>query len=151
MQLSINGTTQEVDVDADMPLLWVLRDELGLTGSKYACGIQQCGACKVHIDGEAIPSCGLAAGDAIGKDIITIEGLGAGGLHAVQKAWIEDAVAQCGYCQSGQVMATAAFLAKNPNPTEDDVRTALARNLCRCGTYPRIVTAVLKAAEMMGS
>jgi isoquinoline 1-oxidoreductase subunit alpha len=149
MKLSINGATQEVDVDADMPLLWVLRDELGLTGSKYACGIQQCGACKVHVDGVAQPSCGLPAGEVVGKDIVTIEGLGANGLHPVQQAWIDDAVAQCGYCQSGQVMAAAAFLAKNSNPTEDDVRTALARNLCRCGTYPRIVAAVLKAAEVM--
>jgi isoquinoline 1-oxidoreductase subunit alpha len=151
MKLTINGTTAEVDVPADMPLLWVVRDELGLTGTKYGCGIEQCGACKVHVNGDDVPSCQLPVSDVDGKSVTTIEGLGGAGLHPVQQAWIDQAVSQCGYCQSGQLMAAAALLANNPDPTEDDVRTALARNLCRCGTYPRIVSAVLAAAEEMRS
>jgi isoquinoline 1-oxidoreductase subunit alpha len=151
MKLRVNGNTQEVTVPDDTPLLWVIREELGLTGTKYGCGIAQCGACKVHIDGVDVPTCTLPAVDAVGTEVITIEGLGAAGLHPVQQAWIDNAVSQCGYCQPGQIMAAAAFLARNQNPTEEDVRVALARNLCRCGTYPRIVSAVLDAAKRMRS
>jgi isoquinoline 1-oxidoreductase subunit alpha len=154
MKLMVNGIAQDVQVDADTPLLWVIREELGLTGTKYGCGIAQCGACKVHVDGDDVPSCTLPVSDAVGKTITTIEGLAgkaATGLHPVQQAWIDEAVSQCGYCQSGQIMAAAALLATNPNPNEGDVRTALARNLCRCGTYPRIVSAVLAAAKQMRS
>jgi isoquinoline 1-oxidoreductase subunit alpha len=151
MKLRVNGKDEEVEVSDDTPLLWVVREELGLTGTKYGCGIAQCGACKVHLDGDDVPSCTLASIDAVGKEIVTIEGLGADGLHPVQQAWIDNAVSQCGYCQPGQIMAAVAFLATNPNPTEDDVRIALARNLCRCGTYPRIVSAVLDAAKRMRS
>jgi isoquinoline 1-oxidoreductase subunit alpha len=151
VKLNVNAKTHNIDVPDDIPLLWVLRDELGLTGTKYACGIQQCGACKVHVDGLAVPSCGVLAADVEGKEIITIEALGGQLLHPVQQAWIDESVSQCGYCQSGQLMAAAALLAKNPDPTADEVRTALARNLCRCGTYPRIVAAVLKAAEALRS
>jgi isoquinoline 1-oxidoreductase subunit alpha len=149
MKLSINGKPEEVDVADDMPLLWVLRDELNLTGTKFSCGIEQCGACMVHVDGQAVPSCKLPASAVTSKEVTTIEGLGGDGLHPVQQAWIDGAVSQCGYCQSGQLMRAAQLLAENPNPTEDDVRDALDRNLCRCGTYPRIVSAVLRAAKAM--
>jgi isoquinoline 1-oxidoreductase subunit alpha len=149
MKLRVNGKSQEVAVSDDTPLLWVIREELGLTGTKYGCGIEQCGACKVHVDGKDVPSCNLPAGEVVGKEVVTIEGLGEPGLHPVQQAWIDNAVSQCGYCQPGQIMAAVALLKVNPIPTEDDVRTALARNLCRCGTYPRIVSAVLEAAKRM--
>jgi isoquinoline 1-oxidoreductase subunit alpha len=151
MKLRVNGKDQELAVSDDTPLLWVVREELGLTGTKYGCGIAQCGACKVHVDGKDVPSCNLPASEVVGKEVVTIEGLGEPTLHPVQQAWIDNAVSQCGYCQPGQIMAAVALLKANPNPTEDDVRTALARNLCRCGTYPRIVTAVLDAAKRMGS
>ena len=146
MQLTVNGKTFEVDVEPDMPLLWVLRDELGLTGTKYGCGIARCGACTVHVDGMPVRSCQLAAADVDGE-ITTIEGLGAPAvLHAVQAAWIEHQVAQCGYCQSGQIMAAAAFLETNPDPSDSDIDAAMSANLCRCGTYPRIREAVKAAA-----
>jgi isoquinoline 1-oxidoreductase subunit alpha len=151
MKLRVNGSTQDITTSDDTPLLWVIREELGLTGTKYGCGIAQCGACKVHIDGVGVPSCTMPVADAVGKEVITIEGLGGDGLHPVQQSWIDNAVSQCGYCQPGQIMAAAAFLVTNPNPTEEDVRIALARNLCRCGTYPRIVLAVLDAAKRMRS
>ena len=147
MKLSVNGTMHEVDVEDDMPLLWVLRDELGITGVKYGCGIAQCGACTVHIDGYAERSCQIAAADAVGTEITTIEGLGSPeALHAVQAAWVQHQVAQCGYCQSGQIMQAASFLAETPNPTDEDIDDALSGNLCRCGTYPRIRAAVKTAA-----
>ncbi|MAW84934.1 MAG: isoquinoline 1-oxidoreductase [Phyllobacteriaceae bacterium] len=149
MQLTVNGKTVEVDVEPDMPLLWVLRDELGMTGTKYGCGIAQCGACTVHVDGVAMRSCQLYAGDVEGA-ITTIEGLGTpDALHAVQAAWIEHQVAQCGYCQSGQIMAAAAFLESNPDPSDADIDDAMSGNLCRCGTYPRIREAVKSAAASL--
>ena len=149
MQLTVNGKTVEVDVEPDMPLLWVLRDELGMTGTKYGCGIAQCGSCTVHVDGVAMRSCQLYAGDVEGA-ITTIEGLGTpDALHAVQAAWIEHQVAQCGYCQSGQIMAAAAFLESNPDPSDADIDDAMSGNLCRCGTYPRIREAVKSAAASL--
>lgn len=150
MKLIVNGTEHDVDVEPEMPILWVLRDELGITGPKYGCGIAQCGACTVHVDGLAMRSCQLAAGDAAGREIVTIEGLGTPEtMHAVQEAWVENQVAQCGYCQSGQVMQAASFLAINPNPSDDDIDAAMSGNLCRCGTYPRIRGAVKAAAEKL--
>ena len=150
MQLRINGTLHEVDVEDDMPLLWVLRDELGLTGTKFGCGIAQCGACTVHLDGVAVRSCQTWAIDAEGAEITTIEGLGTPDLlHAVQAAWLTEQVAQCGYCQSGQMMQAASLLNDNPNPTDQEIDDAMSGNLCRCGTYPRIRAAVKRAANLM--
>ena len=150
MQLRINGTLHEVDVEDDMPLLWVLRDELGLTGTKFGCGIAQCGACTVHLDGVAVRSCQTWAIDAEGAEITTIEGLGTPeALSAVQAAWLTEQVAQCGYCQSGQMMQAASLLAENPRPTDAEIDDAMSGNLCRCGTYPRIRAAVKRAARMM--
>ncbi|MEY1557051.1 (2Fe-2S)-binding protein [Yoonia sp. R2331] len=147
MKLTVNGQPREVDVEDDMPLLWVLRDELGLTGTKYGCGIAQCGACTVHMDGLAVRSCQVAAATADGADILTIEGLGTpDALHAVQEAWVEHQVAQCGYCQSGQIMQAASLLDLNPNPSDQDIDIVMSGNLCRCGTYPRIRDAVKTAA-----
>jgi len=149
MQLHINGTVHDVDVDPETPLLWVLRDVIGLTGTKYGCGIAQCGACTVHVDGYAMRSCQLAVGDVEGK-ITTIEGLGnPAALHAVQQAWIENQVAQCGYCQSGQIMQAASLLSENPDPSDEDINDAMYGNLCRCGTYPRIRKAVKDAAKKL--
>ncbi len=149
MQLSVNGKSYDIDVEDDMPLLWVLRDELGIHGPKYGCGIAQCGACTVHIDGEAVRSCSYAVSD-VGGAITTIEGLGTpDALHAVQAAWIEHQVAQCGYCQSGQIMEAAAFLTGNANPTDADIDDAMSSNLCRCGTYPRIRAAIKTAAATL--
>ena len=149
MKLTVNGTNHEVDVEPEMPLLWVLRDELGITGPKYGCGIAQCGACTVHIDGEAVRSCQLEIGDLEGE-VTTIEGLGTPeALHAVQEAWIEHQVAQCGYCQSGQIMAAASFLNTNSAPSDEDIDDAMSANLCRCGTYPRIRAAVKSAASKL--
>ena len=149
MQLLVNGKSYNVDVEDDMPLLWVLRDELGIHGPKYGCGIAQCGACTVHIDGESVRSCSYAVGDVDGE-ITTIEGLGTpDALHAVQAAWITHQVAQCGYCQSGQIMEAAAFLATNDNPTDMDIDDAMSANLCRCGTYPRIRAAIKSAAATL--
>lgn len=150
MKFTVNGEARDVDVEDDMPLLWVLRDELGLTGTKYGCGIAQCGACTVHMDGLAVRSCQVAAATADGTEVTTIEGLGtAASLHAVQEAWIEHQVAQCGYCQSGQIMQAASFLEMNPEPTDDDIDIVMSGNLCRCGTYPRIRAAVKSAAEKL--
>jgi isoquinoline 1-oxidoreductase alpha subunit len=150
MQLTVNGTEHEVDVEPDMPLLWVLRDELNITGPKYGCGIAQCGACTVHVDGMAVRSCQLAVGDLAGGEVTTIEGLGQPqALHAVQEAWVENQVAQCGYCQSGQIMQAASFLDLNPAPTDADIDAAMSGNLCRCGTYPRIRAAVHSAAQKL--
>jgi isoquinoline 1-oxidoreductase subunit alpha len=149
MLLTVNGTEYEVDVEPDMPLLWVLRDELGITGPKYGCGIAQCGACTVHVDGIAVRSCQMAASDVDGA-VTTIEGLGApGALHAVQEAWVAQQVAQCGYCQSGQIMQAASFLDLNPDPTDAQIDAAMSGNLCRCGTYPRIRAAVRAAATRL--
>ena len=149
MKLTVNGTEHEVDVEPEMPVLWVLRDELGITGPKYGCGIAQCGACTVHVDGVAVRSCQLAVGDLEGE-VTTIEGLGTPeNLHVVQAAWVEHQVAQCGYCQSGQIMAAASFLATNPEPSDADIDAAMSANLCRCGTYPRIRAAVKTAAAKL--
>ncbi len=147
MKLTINGEAREVDVPDDMPLLWVLRDELGITGPKYGCGIALCGACTVHINGQAVRSCSIPAASVWGE-VTTIEGLGTpDALHAVQAAWIEHQVAQCGYCQPGQIMAAAALLEKNPDPNDAEIDGALSGNLCRCGTYVRIRAAVRSAAR----
>lgn len=149
MKLTVNGNEHEVDVDPNMPLLWVLRDELGITGPKYGCGIAQCGACTVQIDGQAVRSCQVAIGDLFG-DVTTIEGLGTpDSLHAVQEAWIEHQVAQCGYCQSGQIMQAASMLDLNPDPSDEHIDQVMSGNLCRCGTYPRIRAAVKTAAEKL--
>ena len=150
MKLTVNGTEYDVDVEDDMPLLWVLRDELKLTGTKYGCGIAQCGACTVHLDGIAVRSCQLAAASAEGSEITTIEGLGTPpALHAVQEAWVEHQVAQCGYCQSGQIMQAASLLEDKPEPTDEDIDIVMGGNLCRCGTYPRIRAAVHTAAAKL--
>jgi aerobic-type carbon monoxide dehydrogenase small subunit (CoxS/CutS family) len=143
--LTVNGARHEVDVEPETPLLWVLRDEIGLTGTKYGCGIAQCGACTVHVEGQPIRSCSLAVGDANGANITTIEGLSSDGSHPVQRAWIAEDVPQCGYCQSGQIMAAVAFLQANPKPTDADIDEGLT-NICRCGTYPRIRAAIHRAA-----
>jgi len=151
MQINVNGKQFEVDVEEDMPLLWVLRDELGITGPKYGCGIAQCGACTVHVDGVAVRSCQITAADIEG-DVTTIEGLGTpDALHAVQAAWVEHQVAQCGYCQSGQIMQAASFLDQNDDPNDEDIDSAMSSNLCRCGTYPRIRAAVKTAAKNLRS
>lgn len=146
VRLSVNGSSYEVDVDGGMPLLWVLRDELGLVGTKYGCGIGQCGACAVLIDGQPVPACSIEAA-AVRGEVTTIEGLGQPDtLHAVQKAWIDHQVAQCGYCQSGQIIRAVALLADNPAPTDHDIDLAMSANLCRCGTYGRIRAAIKTAA-----
>lgn len=144
--LNINGKTHSVDVAPDMPLLWVLRDVLGLTGTKYGCGAGMCGACAVHVDGAMARSCQVTAQEAQGKSVTTIEGLSEKGDHPLQKAWVEEDVSQCGYCQPGQIMAAAALLKKTPRPTDADINSALSGNLCRCGTYPRIRKAIMSAA-----
>jgi isoquinoline 1-oxidoreductase alpha subunit len=149
MKLDVNGRQYDVDVPADMPLLWVLRDVIGLTGTKFGCGMMQCGACTVHVDGVAMRSCVTPAASLAGKKITTIEGLSADANHAVQRAWIETDVVQCGYCQSGQVMAAAALLAQKPKPTDADIDAAMSGNLCRCGTYQRIRAAVHRASELL--
>mgnify|MGYP000513005709 CR=1 FL=1 len=149
MQITVDGKAHEVDVEGDMPLLWVLRDELGVKGVKYGCGVASCGACTVHIDGVAVRSCQVAAEDVDGE-VTTIEGLGQpDALHAVQQAWVEAQVAQCGYCQSGQIMQAASLLAENAAPSDDEIDEAMSGNLCRCGTYPRIRAAVKSAASKM--
>ena len=145
--LRINGQDKQVDVPEGMPLLWVLRDRLDLTGTKFGCGIGSCGACTVHLDGVAVRSCQTPAVAAAGKAVTTIEGLSSHGSHPVQQAWIEAQVPQCGYCQSGQIMSAAALLATNPNPSDSDIDSAMSGNLCRCGTYQRIRKAIHRAAE----
>jgi len=147
--LTVNGETHEVDVSNEMPLLWVLRDELGITGPKFGCGIASCGACTVHINGAPARSCSVPVA-AVWGEITTIEGLGTpDALHAVQQAWIEQQVVQCGYCQSGQIMSAAALLANNPQPSDQDIDAAMTGNLCRCGTYPRIRQAIKDAAQKL--
>jgi len=148
IKLNVNGQDHEVDVPGEMPLLWVLRDVIGLTGTKYGCGIQQCGACTVHIDGAAVRSCGQAVGDVTGS-IVTIEGLGMNGDHPVQAAWATMNVPQCGYCQPGQIMAAAALLKETPKPSDDEIEAVMSGNICRCGTYTRIRAAVKEAAEAL--
>lgn len=149
MKIKVNGDEHEVDVSDDMPLLWVLRDELGITGPKYGCGIAQCGACTVHVNGTAVRSCQLAIGDLTGE-VLTIEGLGnPDAMHAVQQAWVEHQVAQCGYCQSGQIMQAASLLATWADPSDEQIDAVMSGNLCRCGTYPRIRAAVRTAATKL--
>ncbi len=146
IQLTVNGVAREVDADGEMPLLWVLRDLLGLTGTKYGCGEALCGACTVHLDGRAVRSCVTPLRRAAGHAVTTIEGLSPAGDHPLQRAWVELGVPQCGFCQAGQIMSAAALLAENPRPTDDAIDRSLAGNLCRCGTYLRIRAAVRKAA-----
>jgi len=147
MKLTVNGTVHTVDVSPQMPLLWVLRDELNITGPKFGCGIAMCGACTVHIDGNPVRACSYPV-SAVNGEVTTIEGLGSpDAMHAVQQAWVEHQVAQCGYCQSGQIMTAAALIAKNNAPSDADIDTAMSGNLCRCGTYPRIRAAVKTAAS----
>ncbi|MEM1336361.1 MAG: (2Fe-2S)-binding protein [Bacteroidota bacterium] len=148
-QIKVNGATSSVDVSTDTPLLWVLRDHLDLVGTKYGCGIGQCGACTVHVEGTAMRSCSLTLEQIQGKSITTIEGLSENGDHPVQEAWKEVDVPQCGYCQAGQIMTAAAFLERNPTPSEQDIKNAMHGNICRCATYNRIHRAVEKAAENM--
>lgn len=148
IRLTVNGTAIETTVPEEMPLLWVLRDELGLTGAKYGCGIGQCGACTVHIDGRAVRSCLVPVSAVADRSVTTIEGLSdEPGLHPVQRAWIDEQVPQCGYCQPGMIMATAALISDNPSPTDDDIDRAVT-NICRCGTYPRIRRAIHVAAQL---
>jgi isoquinoline 1-oxidoreductase alpha subunit len=147
--LTINGKTRQVDVVPDTPLLWVLRDNLGMTGTKFGCGIAQCGACTVHIDGAATPSCITPVSAVVGKKVTTIEAVGASKVgKAVQQAWLEVDVPQCGYCQSGQIMSATALLAKNKNPSDADINAAMSGNICRCGTYNQIRAAIHAAATM---
>jgi isoquinoline 1-oxidoreductase alpha subunit len=148
IKLNVNGSEREVDADPDMPLLWALRDLLGLTGTKFGCGMAQCGACTVHVDGEASRSCITPIGTLAGRKVTTIEGLSPDGQHPLQKAWIEVNTPQCGYCQVGQIMSAAALLRQKPKPTDQEIDSALAGNLCRCGTYLRIREAIRKAAAL---
>jgi isoquinoline 1-oxidoreductase alpha subunit len=148
ISLTVNGEKHDIDADPEMPLLWALRDLIKLTGTKYGCGIAQCGACTVHINGQPARACVTPVSAAVGTEIRTIEGLSPDATHPVQQAWIELDVVQCGYCQSGQVMAAAALLEQNPSPTDSDIDAAMNGNICRCGTYPRIRAAVKRAAEL---
>ncbi len=145
--LKINGTERQVDVDPSTPILWVLRDHLKLTGTKYGCGIAQCGACTIHLNGNAVRSCQLPVSAAADNEITTIEGLSENGDHPVQQAWLELDVPQCGYCQAGQIMNAAALLERNPSPSDEDIESAMNGNICRCGTYIRIKKAIKKAAN----
>lgn len=149
--LKVNGKQLQADVDPNTPLLWVLRDSLGLTGTKYGCGMAQCGACTVHLDGQAIRSCVKKVVDAVGKNITTIEGLSSDLSHPLQKAWLEIDVPQCGYCQSGQIMSAAVLLSEKPKPTDTDIDEAMCGNICRCGTYSRIRQAIHRAVELKAS
>lgn len=151
MKLTINGKSREIDAPDDVPLLWILREEVGLTGTKFGCGAALCGACTVHVDGNAKRSCVTAVGDCVGKNITTIEGLpnADGTLHPVQQAWLEENVPQCGYCQSGQIMSATALLAKRRAPTDQEIDAVMSANICRCGTYPRIRAAIHRAAKAM--
>ncbi|OJH37829.1 (2Fe-2S)-binding protein [Cystobacter ferrugineus] len=148
IHLKLNGTERELEVDPEMPLLWALRDVLGLTGTKYGCGQALCGSCVVHLDGEAVRACVTPVSRAAGRHVTTIEGLSADGSHPLQKAWVELAVPQCGFCQSGQIMTAAALLAKKPKPTDNEIDQSMSGNLCRCGTYTRIRCAIKKAAGL---
>jgi aerobic-type carbon monoxide dehydrogenase small subunit (CoxS/CutS family) len=149
--LRVNGSEKKVSVSPETPLLWVLRDTLELTGTKFGCGAGLCGACTVHVDGAAVRSCSTPVSQVAGKAVMTIEGLGANGLHPVQQAWIAEEVPQCGYCQVGQIMAAAALLAKTPNPTDDEITRGMNGNICRCGTYERIRMAIHRAAHAGGA
>ena len=151
IRLRVNGTERSFDGDPATPLLWYLRDELGLTGTKFGCGMALCGACTVHVEGQAMRACVIGVGNVAGKDVVTIEGLSADGSHPVQQAWRAHDVAQCGYCQSGQIMSAAALLATLPKPTDADIDRAMRRNLCRCGTYARIRAAIKDAATALGA
>lgn len=146
IHVRVNGADHDLDVDPDMPLLWVVRDVLGLTGTKYGCGQAHCGACTIHLDGEVVRSCVTPVRRAEGKSITTIEGLSPDGRHPLQTAWVELAVPQCGFCQAGQIMTAAALLAKRPKPTDEDIDRSMGGNLCRCGTYVRIRAAIKQAA-----
>ena len=147
IDLTVNGQRHSLDIEPETPLLWVIRDEIGLTGTKYGCGIAQCGACTVHVDGQPVRSCSLQVSDAVGKQITTIEGLAAGGtLHKVQQAWIANDVPQCGYCQSGMIMAAVALLKEKPKPTDADINEAMT-NICRCGTFQQVRAAIHDAAK----
>jgi aerobic-type carbon monoxide dehydrogenase small subunit (CoxS/CutS family) len=148
---TVNGNKVRVDVAPDTPLLWVLRDTVGLTGTKYGCGIAQCGACTVHLDGKPIRSCVTPVSQAAGKKVLTIEGLSRNNSHPVQKAWIAEEVPQCGYCQSGQIMTAVALLAKIKNPSDAEINEAMAGNICRCGTYNSVRRAIHQAAKLMGA
>ena len=148
IELKINGKTHLVDIESETPLLWAIRDTVGLTGTKYGCGIEQCGACTVLIDKRPVRSCGITLGEVVGKNITTIEGLSSDSSHPVQKAWITEQVPQCGYCQSGQILAAVSLLQRKPNPTDKDIDRSML-NLCRCGTYPRIKKAIRRAGKMM--
>jgi len=148
IRLTVNGTERRLDVPDETPLLWALRDDLGLTGTKYGCGIAQCGACTVHVDGSAVRACVTPLSSVAGRSVTTIEGLSEDGSHPVQRAWIEENVPQCGYCQAGQIMSAAALLASTPRPTDQDIERAMRGNLCRCGTYLRIRRAVKRAAGL---
>ena len=150
-KLTVNNRTMDTDAAADTPLLWVLRDHLGMTGTKFGCGMALCGACTVHLDGVAVRSCVLPLSAVADRAITTIEGLSPDRSHAVQKAWLEIDVPQCGYCQSGQIMSAAALLHRNPNPSDAEIDAAMSGNLCRCGTYPRIRKAIRRAAELQGT
>ena len=149
--LKVNQQTYKIDADPKMPLLWAIRDLVGLTGTKYGCGIAQCGACTVHLEGNAVRSCSIPVSVAANKNITTIEGLSADNSHAVQQAWIREQVPQCGYCQSGQIMSATALLKRNPSPSDKDIDAAMQGNICRCGTYPRIRKAIKTAAQIMNS
>lgn len=147
IQLNVNGTQHQIEVSSETPLLWVLRDHLGLTGTKFGCGISECGACTVLMNGEPIRSCVTSIGEAAGQQVTTIEGLSAGDLHPVQSAWIDEDVSQCGYCQAGQILTAVALLKHHPKPTDDEISDAMSGNLCRCGTYLRIRRAIRRAAS----
>lgn len=152
MKLTVDGTVHDLDVEPDMPLLWILRDELRIHGPKYGCGISACGACTVHLDGIAVRSCQITAGEVEGAQVTTIEGLGTPEApHPVQRAWIEEQVAQCGYCQSGQVMQAASLLTLNPAPTDAEIDAAMSGNLCRCASYPRIRAAIRRVVQSEGA
>jgi aerobic-type carbon monoxide dehydrogenase small subunit (CoxS/CutS family) len=146
VSVTVNGKKYDVDVSADTPLLWVIRDAIGLNGTKFGCGLQQCGACTVHLDGDAVRSCGVPISNVGAKKVTTIEGLSSTSTHPLQRAWIAEQVPQCGYCQSGQLMSAAALLAKKPKPTDQDIDSAMSGNICRCGTYQRIRRAIHRAA-----
>ena len=149
--IKVNGTSHRLDVESETPLLWVLREEVGLTGTKYGCGIAQCGACTVHVNGQAIRSCAVPIGSLDGAEVTTIEGLSSDSRHPVQQAWLAEQVPQCGYCQSGQIMSATVLLQSNPNPTDADIDAAMSGNICRCGTYPRIRAAIKRAAASVGA